>query len=105
MPRHRPKVVLAPRDRLAAVESLAPRFFTHVVGCEYAECLVTDESELRDFADVFGDRGAEIAAMLDRLEAHYAVDGRAAGSTRIVDLLEYLRAQGVGACDAPPWEA
>jgi hypothetical protein len=89
------KITFAPQDRLAAVEALAPRFFREVVGYEFAECLVTDESDLRDFTDAFGDHNAEVQAMLDRLEVHYLVDGRAAGSTRIIDLLEFLQVHGV----------
>ena len=56
--------------------------------------LVTDESDLRDFADLTGDRSAEFAGMLDRMAAHYSVDARLAKSTRIVDLLEWLASNG-----------
>ncbi|OGT27632.1 MAG: hypothetical protein A2Z17_03950 [Gammaproteobacteria bacterium RBG_16_66_13] len=42
------------------------------------------------------DRDAAWAtAMLDRLEEHYLIDGRAALSTRVVALLEYLQSRGV----------
>lgn len=80
---------------MAVVEHLAPRFFRAVLGYEYEECLITDESDLRDFVDVFGNHDAEIAAMLDRLEAHYFIDGRELGTTRIVDLLSFLQSRGV----------
>ena len=89
------KIELASRIRLAHVEELAPRFFREVVGHEYVDCLVTDESDLLDFAAVSQDRDAAVAMMLDRLEAHYLVDGRAIGSTRIVDLLELLASKDV----------
>ena len=89
------KVTFAPQNRLIAVEDLAPRFFHEVVGYEYGECLTTDESDLRDFTDVFGDHDAEVAAMLDRIEAHYLIDVRMVSSTRIVDLLEFLQSRGV----------
>jgi hypothetical protein len=89
------KIELAPQTRLVAVEHLAPRFFHEVLECDYEDCLVTDESDLRDFADVFGHREVEVAAMLDRIEAHYLVDGRAAQSTRIIELLEFLQSRGV----------
>lgn len=89
------KIALASQRRLGAVEHLAPRFFHEVLGYEYEDCLVTDESDLHDFADLMGDREAEVAAMLDRLEAHYLIDGRAAKSTRIVNLLEFLESRGV----------
>lgn len=89
------KFVLAPQTRLAAVEHLAPRFFREVLGYEFAECLITDESDLHDFADTFGDRNADVESMFDRLEAHYLIDARAAHSTRIVDLLEFLEGRGV----------
>ena len=89
------KVVLAAQNRLSRVEHLAPRFFREVVGYDYDECVITDESDLRDFGNVFDDRDAEVAEMLDRLEAHYLIDGRSLGSTRIVDLLEFLESRGV----------
>ena len=84
----------APQERLAAVDDLAPRFFRDVVGWDYAEVLVTDESDLSDFADFMGDRKAQVSEMLDRMAARYGVDGRAVRSTRIVDLLEFLAAGG-----------
>lgn len=93
---HRPRrFELAARDRLDAVAHLAPRFFREVVGWDYAEVLVTDESDLRDFADTTGDRDIEVAEMLDRIVTHYRVDGRLAGSTKIVALLEFLASNGI----------
>ena len=86
---------LAAGDRLDAVDHLAPRFFREVVGWDYAEVLVTDESDLRDFADTTGNRDNEVAEMLDRIVTHYRVDGRLAGSTRIVELLEFLASNGM----------
>ncbi len=93
---HAPRrVELAPQNRLDAVAHLAPRFFREVLGWDYADVLVTDESELRDFADTTGDRSVEVAAMLDRIETHYRIDGRLAGSVRIVALLEFLASNGI----------
>ena len=92
MPRH---FELAARNRLDAVAHVAPRFFREVVGWDYAEVLVTDESDLRDFADTTGNRDSQVAEMLDRIATHYRVDGRLAGSTRIVELLEFLASSGV----------
>ena len=89
------RIELASQSRLADVEALAPRFFREVLEYEYGDVLVTDESDLRDFADVFGDRDAAVDSMLDRLESHYLIDGRQLGSTRIVELLEFLQARGV----------
>ena len=94
-PDERKQFTLASQSRLSAVEHLAPRFFRVVLDVDYEDCLLTDESDLRDFASIFDDRTAAVAECLDRLEAQYLVDGRAAGSTRIVVLLEYLRASGV----------
>ena len=94
MPEKTRRFESAPQDRLAAVGHLAPRFFREVVGWDYAEVLVTDESDLRDFVDLTGDRGAEVAGMLDRMAASYRVDGRLAKSTLIVDLLEFLASHG-----------
>jgi len=86
---------LAQQNRLDAVAHLAPRFFREVVGWDYADVLVTDESDLRDFADTTGNRDVEVAAMLNRIETHYQIDGRLAGSTRIVALLEFLASNGM----------
>ena len=91
-PRH---FELAARNRLDAIADLAPRFFREVVGWEYTEVLVTDDSDLRDFADTTGNRDVEVEAMLDRIVMHYRINGRLAGSTRIVDLLEFLASNGV----------
>ena len=33
--------------------------------------------------------------MLDRIKTHYRIDGRLAGSTRIVALLEFLASNGM----------
>ena len=89
------RIEFAPQDRLSAVEELAPRFFREVVDYDYEDCMISDESDLCDFTDAFGDREAGVQAMFDRLEAHYLIDGRAAESTGIVDLLEFLRDRGV----------
>jgi hypothetical protein len=86
---------LAPQTRLAKVERLTPRFCHEVLQCDSEDCLITDESDLRDVAYVFGDRQDEVAAMLNRLERHYLIDGRLAKSTRIVELLEFLQLRGV----------
>ena len=86
---------LAATNRLDAVARLAPRFFREVVGWDYAEVLVTDESDLRDFADTTGNRDLEVTEMLDRMAAHYGIDGRQVGSTRIVGLLEFLASKGI----------
>ena len=79
-------------DRLATVESLAPRFYREIFGLDYAECVTTDESDLADFTS-FGEPVApELARLLDRIEPHYLIDVRAAQSTRIVDVLAFLQA-------------
>lgn len=85
----------ASRDRMENVEALAERFFREVIGHEYADCLVTDESDLYDFAPVTADAGTAVAAMFDRLESHYLIDARAAATTKIVGLLEFLEERGV----------
>lgn len=89
------KIVLASQDRLSAVEELAPRFFAEVLEMDYWECLITDESDLRDFTEFGTDAGPSVERMLDRLEAHYLVDARVIDSTRIVQLLEFLQSRGV----------
>ena len=44
------KVVIAPRERIADFERTAVEFFRAVLGMDYGECIVTDESRLSDFA-------------------------------------------------------
>lgn len=85
------RIELASQARLKAVEYLAPRFFTEVIGIAYEDCLVTDESDLSDF--VRADHSME--AFLETFFTHYFVDPGEAGSTRIVDLLELLERHGV----------
>ena len=86
---------LASRDRMENVEALADRFFREVIGHEYSDCLVTDESDLYDFAPVRADAAAAVAAMFARLESHYLIDAREAATTKIVGLLEFLEERGV----------
>jgi hypothetical protein len=86
---------LAPQDRLKAVHHLAPRFFREVVGWDYADVLVTDDSDLFDFAEIGGDRTTAVGEMLDRFSSCYGLDGRQVASTRIVILLEFLATNGV----------
>ena len=98
MPELPKKIEFAEQDRMEAVEDLASRFFHECVGWEFAEVLVTDESDLYDFTsftDSRAERDAAVIEMLDRAEAHYLIDIRPVGSTRIVTLLEYLRDRGV----------
>ena len=92
------RVELAPQARLKRVEHLAPRFFREVLSLDPEDCLVTDESDLSDFATATAsreERRAEVEGFLSRMCAHYLVDGRGAPSTRIVDLLELLEAHGI----------
>lgn len=89
------KITFASQNRLSAVEELAPRFFAEVLEMDYWECLITDESDLGDFAEFGTDASPTVERMLDRLEAHYLMDARVIGSTRIVQLLEFLQSRGV----------
>ncbi|MGQ0767153.1 MAG: hypothetical protein ACT4OZ_16010 [Gemmatimonadota bacterium] len=88
------KIELASQSRLELVEDLAPRFFAEVFDYDYSECLITDESDLRDFASVVDPIDPQVQEMLARFEAHYFV-APPTDSTRIVDLLEFLRNRGV----------
>ena len=91
------RIELAPQNRLSGVEHLAPRFFQEVLGRDYAECLITDESRLSDFANAFAGRAAaaaEVQGFFAAMERHYLLDGRPVG-TGIVDLLEFLSVNGV----------
>jgi hypothetical protein len=87
---------LAPQDKLAPLEYLAPRFFREVVGLEYSDVLVTDESDLFDFADVTGDREQEVQRMLLRMGATYGIDPSHIQSTKITDLLQFLSVYEAG---------
>lgn len=89
------KIILAPQERIEAVEELAPRFFEVVLERDYFECLITDESDLADFTEIGEDHREQLEEMLRRLEDHYLIDPRPVDSTRIVDLLEHLRDRGV----------
>jgi hypothetical protein len=67
---------LTSQNRLDTLVDLAPRFFREVVGWDYADVLVTDESDLADFADTTGDRDIEVAETLARMATHYRITGR-----------------------------
>ena len=43
-------VVIAPQERIEDFERTAVEFFRAVLGMDYRECIVTDESRLSDFA-------------------------------------------------------
>jgi hypothetical protein len=43
-------VVIAPRERIDDFELTAREFFRAVLGTDYGECIVTDESRLSDFS-------------------------------------------------------
>ena len=82
----RKEIVFASTERLSGVEDLAPRFFSEILGLDYADCLITDESELGDFrveatSDLFYDRIAEV----------YGVNVRDIESGNIVEIMERLR--------------
>lgn len=85
------RIELASQTRLKKVEELAPRFFREVLGMNYSDCLITDESDLGDFLE----QGHSLEEFFERLEHHYFIDGRDAGTTRIVALLEFLNKRGV----------
>jgi hypothetical protein len=44
------KVVIAAQERIDDFERTAVEFFRAVLGMDYGECIVTDESRLSDFA-------------------------------------------------------
>jgi hypothetical protein len=44
------KVVIAAQERIDDFEHTAVQFFRAVLGMDYGECIVTDESRLSDFA-------------------------------------------------------
>lgn len=44
------KVVIAAQERIDDFEHTAIEFFRAVLGMDYGECIVTDESRLSDFA-------------------------------------------------------
>ena len=90
-------IKIAPQHRLSMVEHLAPRFFREVLSRDYANCLITDESHLSDFANASAGRAAaeaEVERFVVAMDAHYYLDGRSVGTT-IVDLLEFLSLHGI----------
>ena len=44
------KVVIAPQERIDDFEQTAVEFFRAVLGMDYGDCVVTDESRLSDFS-------------------------------------------------------
>ena len=45
-------VVIAAQERIDDFERTAAEFFRAVLGMDYSECIVTDESRLSDFAQI-----------------------------------------------------
>jgi hypothetical protein len=78
--------VFAATDRLADVEHLAPRFFSEVIGMDYADCIITDESSIWDFH-----AEADNESYFERIVEVYGVNVRDIESGNIVEILERLR--------------
>ena len=79
-------IEFASTDRLAEVEYLAPRFFDEVIGMDYGDCLITDESSLWDFH-----AEADNEQFFARIQEIYGVNVRDIESGRIVDILLRLK--------------
>ncbi len=90
----RKPIVIAPRKRLASVESLAPRFFAEVLGMDYyRDVLITDQSILWDFVN----DDDEMLHAVHRFREHYFCEPPGDGSMAIVEFLEFLRDRGIAA--------
>lgn len=76
----------APADRVAKLEDVAPKFFREIIGIDFRDCLITDESSLWDFHF-----DADNETMFKRIDAVYGVDVRDIESGDIADILERLR--------------
>lgn len=83
------KIVVVPTDRIDALEVMAPKFCREILGMEYEDCFISDESELCDFP---GDE----AAYYERIARVYGVDVRDTDGN-IAAILERLRLLS-GAC-------
>ena len=64
------KVVIAAQERIDDFECTAVEFFRAVLGIDYGECIVTDESRLSDFASC--GLPEDIADATQSLKALYA---------------------------------
>ena len=101
------KVVIAPQERIDDFEPTAVEFFRAVLGVDYCECIVTDESRLSDFASC--GLPEDIADATQSLKALYSAwngwvvpaicsrYGLTEISTTIllVDLFEHIERQGL----------
>jgi hypothetical protein len=79
-------IEIAPIDRLAELEHLAPKFFSDVLDLNYADCLITDQSSLWDFHDQ-----TDNSHYLNRIRDVYGIDVSNIDSARIVDILDRVR--------------
>ena len=101
------KVVIAAQERIDDFERTAIEFFRAVLGMDYGECIVTDESRLSDFASCgLPEDVADATQSLKELYAAWGVwvvpaicsrFGLADISTTIllVDLFEQIERQGL----------
>ena len=68
------KVVIAAQERIDDFERTAVEFFRAVLGMDYSECIVTDESRLSDFAscglpEVVADAAQSLKALYSAWDA------------------------------------
>lgn len=79
------KFVLAPTARIDRFQDFAREFFSEILETSFDDCLVTDESDLRDFVtDETPDDYKQ------RFREHYGFELDEIGGTRIVDVLERI---------------
>lgn len=101
------KVVIAAQERIDDFEGTAVEFFRAVLGMDYGDCIVTDESRLSDFAscglpEAIADATQSLKALYSAWEAWVVPVicsryGLAGVSTTIllVDLFELIERQGL----------
>ena len=79
------KFALAPTARIDRLHEFARELFSEILEMSFDDCLVTDESDLRDFiTDETPDDYEQ------RFSEYYGFDLAEIGGTRIVDVLERI---------------
>jgi hypothetical protein len=79
-------LVFASSRLIAAYDAIARDFFPKILGIDYDDCFVSDESSLHDFEPVTSYSGALIA-----IKANYGIEVPDAAKGNLVDIFELIR--------------
>lgn len=82
------KIELASTSRVEAVSAICEEFMERIFEFALGDYLITDESRLRDFADVFE---PDIEAICDRIRAEYGMDVSHIKSGNLLEIFEEIR--------------